>query len=441
LKLQSKALPIEPGILQLAYMKTICIKLLLLCGFAWLAPPWQAAAQASKAVLPGAERLPVYLPLLKGKTIGIFANQTSLVGRTHLVDTLLALGINIKKIFAPEHGFRGQADAGEHLTNSTDSKTGLPIISLYGSHRKPTDAELADLDLLVFDIQDVGLRYYTFISSLEEMMEVALINNKPLLILDRPNPNGFYVDGPVLEDGYTSFVGMQKVPVVYGMTIGEYAMMLQGERWLNPAANAKVAYNLKHKPTADTPFHTMVIKCANYTHNSLYTLPEKPSPNLPNMQSIWLYSSICYFEGTEISLGRGTEKPFQLYGHPNFPKNLYAFTPVTTPGAKNPPLKNQPCFGYDLSQLPIDPTKPEWQRINLSYLLNAYALFPNKDSFFLRPTKANPKGSDFFFNKLAGNKTLMMQIINGKTEAEIRKSWEPGLANFRKIRVKYLLYP
>ena len=410
---------------------TICFS-----GLAFLA----AVAQPQPAIKPGAERLPVYLPLLKGKTVAIFANQTSMVGNTHLVDTLLASGVAIKKIFAPEHGFRGEADAGEHLANSTDAKTGLPIVSLYGSHRKPTPDEVNDVDLIVFDVQDVGLRYYTFISSLEELMEVALVNNKPLLILDRPNPNGFYVDGPVLEDGFKSFVGMQKVPVVYGMTIGEYAMMLQGERWLDAAANAKIDYNLKQKPRADTPFHTLVIKCENYTHKSYYSLPQKPSPNLPNMQSILLYSSTCYFEGTEISLGRGTDKPFQLYGHPSFPDTLFRFTPVSTPGAKNPPLKNKPCYGYDLSGLSIDITKPQWQRINLSFLLNAYQLFTNKDSFFLRPAKNNPKTSDYFFNKLAGNDKLMWQIINGKTEAEIRKSWEPDLAAFRKIRAKYLLY-
>ncbi|TAD83345.1 MAG: DUF1343 domain-containing protein [Bacteroidetes bacterium] len=397
-------------------------------------------AQLPPAIKPGAERLTAYLPLLKGKTVAVFANQTSMVGNTHLVDTLLARGVAIKKIFAPEHGFRGDADAGEHVANGTDAKTGLPIVSLYGTHRKPAPAEVADVDIIVFDVQDVGLRYYTYISSLEELMEVALENNKPLLILDRPNPNGFYVDGPVLEDGFKSFVGMQKVPVVYGMTIGEYAMMLQGERWLNKAANTKVSYNIKQKPTADTPFHVLVIKCENYTNKSRYLLPQKPSPNLPNMQSIWLYSSTCYFEGTEISLGRGTDKPFQLYGHPAFADTLYQFTPVSTPGAKNPPLKNKPCYGYDLSKLPIDVTKPAWQKINLSFLLNAYQLFPNKDSFFLRPAKTNPKSSDYFFNKLAGNDKLMWQIMNGYTETEIRKSWEPGLAAFRKIRAKYLLY-
>lgn len=397
-------------------------------------------AQTSKKIIPGAERMGVYLPLLKGKTVGVFANQTSLVNGTHLVDTLLSSGVLVKKIFAPEHGFRGEADAGEHLSNSTDAKTGLPIISLYGDHRKPTPNEIKDVDVLIFDVQDVGLRYYTFISSLEEFMEVALQNNKPLLILDRPNPNGFYVDGPVLKDGFQSFVGMQKVPVVYGMTIGEYAMMLQGERWLNDAANAKVSYNISTKPNADTPFHALVIKCENYTHNSYYALPVKPSPNLPNMQSILLYSSTCYFEGTEVSLGRGTDKPFQIFGHPSFPDNLFAFTPVSTPGAKNPPLKDKRCFGYDLSSPPIDITKPANQRINLSYILKAYALFPNKDSFFLRPKKNNAKTSDYFFNKLAGNDVLMWQIINGKSEAEIRKSWEPDLIAFKKIRAKYLLY-
>ncbi|MES2647309.1 MAG: DUF1343 domain-containing protein [Bacteroidota bacterium] len=397
-------------------------------------------AQTLKPILAGAERMSVYLPLLKNKKVAVFANQTSMVGNTHLVDTLVNSGIKIVTIFAPEHGFRGTADAGEHVSNTVDSATGIPIISLYGTHRKPTAADLANIDVVVFDIQDVGVRFYTYISSLQELMEATLENDKPLLVLDRPNPNGFYIDGPVLESGYQSFVGMQKVPIVYGMTIGEYARMISGEQWLTDAANNKMAYNVKHIPNADTPFHLLVIKCGNYTHDRYYELPVKPSPNLPDMQSILLYPSLCFFEGTEVSLGRGTDKPFKVYGHPFFPNNLFSFTPVSTAGAKNPPLKDKKCYGYDLAEPAVDIKKAENQQINLSYLVNAYKLFPNKDSFFIRPKKSNPKGSDYFFNKLSGNENLMLQIINGKTASEIRKSWAPGIAAFKKIRAKYLMY-
>lgn len=396
------------------------------------------------SVKTGADRMALYLPLLQGKTIGIFANHTSMVGSTHLVDTLLKRGVQVKKIFAPEHGFRGRADAGEHISNSVDAATGLPIISLYGSHRKPTQKDFEGLDILIFDIQDVGVRFYTFISSLQEFMEAAIQFGKPLMVLDRPNPNGFYVDGPLLEEGFQSFVGMQKIPVVYGMTMAEYAQMILRESWLQSnCAGAKIWVAGKagsQKPSSDTGFSLTLVPCAPYTHHTYYKLPVKPSPNLPNMQSIWLYPSLCYFEGTEISLGRGTDKPFQLYGHPLFAKNLFSFTPEPTEGAKEPPLKNKKCYGYDLSHLPIDISKPEYQRIQLKWLLNAYQQYPSKDNFFLRPQKNNPKNSDYFFNKLTGNFTLMWQMMNGKTEKEIRQSWEPGIKAFKKIRKKYLLY-
>jgi uncharacterized protein YbbC (DUF1343 family) len=414
--------------------------LVLLIILNWLPLTIKAQAKASEKILAGAERMQVYLPLLKDKAVAVFANQTSMVGNTHLVDTLLSAGIRVVKIFAPEHGFRGVADAGEKVNSSIDSATGLPIVSLYGSHRKPTPADLANVDVVVFDIQDVGVRFYTYISSLQELMEATLVSDKPLLILDRPNPNGFYVDGPVLEKGFQSFVGMQKIPVVYGMTIGEYGRMIAGEKWLNDSANKKMEYNLKHIPTKDTPFHLLVIKCGNYSHNKYYQLPVKPSPNLPGMQSILLYPSTCFFEGTELSVGRGTDKPFQIFGHPSLPDTLYSFTPVSTEGAKNPPLKDQLCYGYNLSEPPFDINKKENRQINLSYLLNAYKIFPNKDSFFLRPKKSNPQWSDYYFNKLTGNYTLMWQIMNGKSEAEIRKSWAPGIAAFKKVRAKYLMY-
>ncbi len=395
---------------------------------------------SSTAIKPAADRIDAYLPLIQGKKVAIFANHTSMVGKTHLVDTLLALGVKVQTIFAPEHGFRGDADAGEKVGNTKDAKTGIDIISLYGSKRRPSVEELAAVDLIIFDIQDVGLRYYTYISSLEELMNAAIENHKPLLVLDRPNPNGYYVDGPVLEKPFKSFVGMQPVPIVYGLTIGEYGMMLVGEKWLSTAANKIMEHNQNAKPTVDTPFHFMVIKCEGYTHKSYYELPVAPSPNLPNMQSVLLYASTCYFEGTDVSLGRGTDKPFQVYGHPTIDKNLFSFTPRSVPGAKNPPQLDKTCYGADLSQLKIDITQPEWQQIRFEYVLKAYRLFPDKSKFFLKPSKANPQPQDYFFNKLTGNGMIMQQIIEGKSEAEIRAAWQPGLTKYKQMRKQYLLY-
>jgi uncharacterized protein YbbC (DUF1343 family) len=392
------------------------------------------------AIIPGAERLSAYLPLLKGKTVGIFANQTSMVGPTHLVDTLKKLGVSIKVIFGPEHGFRGTADAGEKVSNYIDKETGIPVVSLYGSKRRPSIEDVKDVDILLFDIQDVGVRFYTFISSLEEFMNAAFEYGKPLLILDRPNPNGFYVDGPVLEPKYRSFVGMQPVPVVYGMTIGEYAMMLSGEKWLSEKANQRSEYYKTAKNSLpDTLFHFTVIKCGNYTHNSKYQLPVKPSPNLPEIQSIYWYPSTCYFEGTVLSEGRGTNKPFEIFGHPSLPKTLYKFTPVSTEGAKDPKLKDQVCYGWNISGTPEQVLKKIDNKIQLKYLLEAYRLFPDKESFFIKTKSGDMDQS--FFNKLAGNSSLMQQIKAGATETEIRKSWEPKLSQFKSIRKKYLLYP
>jgi uncharacterized protein YbbC (DUF1343 family) len=396
-----------------------------------------ATAQTT-TVLTGAERINVYLPLIKGRTVGIFANQTSMVGKTHLVDTLKSLGINIKVIFGPEHGFRGTADAGEKVVNYTDAKTGIPVVSLYGSKRRPSAEDVKGVDLLIFDIQDVGVRFYTYISSLEEFMEAAFELGKPLMILDRPNPNGFYVDGPVLDKKYKSFVGMQPVPIVYGMTIAEYAFMIAGEKWLSEKANARYAYYKTAQNSVDTPFHFQVIKCANYTHKSKYVLPVTPSPNLPSMQSIYLYPSTCFFEGTVLSEGRGTDKPFQVFGHPLLPKGLYSFTPNPTTGAKNSKLYGQVCYGWDLSGIPEEVLTKVDNRIQLKWLIKAYQLFPQKDSFFLLPKSGNMELS--FFNKLAGNNDLWQQIKSGKTEEEIRKSWEPKLNEFKQIRKKYLLY-
>ena len=383
------------------------------------------------AVITGAERMNVWLPYLKGKAVALFANQTSMIGKTHLADTLIKSGVNVIKIFGPEHGFRGKADAGEHLNNGIDTKTGLPVISLYGTHKKPTAEDLKNIDIVVFDIQDVGIRFYTFISSLEYVMEACIENHRPLLILDRPNPNGFYVDGPVLDPKFKSFVGMQPIPIVYGMTIGEYALMLAGENWLSSEANKINEYNITTKAAVDTPFHVQVIKCKNYDHNTKYILPVNPSPNLREMQSIYLYPSICFFEGTLISEGRGTDKPFQIFGHPALPKSLYSFTPKPNDGAKSSKCFYQKCYGWNLSGTVDEILKRTDGEIQLKYLMNTYKLFPGKDSFFL---------ANNFFNKLAGNDVLMRQIKTGVSEKEIRKSWEPGLTRFKMTRKKYLLY-
>ena len=385
----------------------------------------------SSAIIPGAEQMEVYLPLIKGKSVGVFANQTSMVYKTHLVDTLVKRGIKVVKIFGPEHGFRGTASAGEELNNAVDTKTGITVISLYGDHKKPTKEDLKGVDILLFDIQDIGVRFYTYISSLQYYLEAALENHVPLLILDRPNPNGFYVDGPVLEPKFKSFIGMQPIPVVYGLTIGEYALLLAGEKWLSPEANKINAYNITTHPTVDTPFHVQVIKCGNYDHNSKYILPVAPSPNIRDIQAIYLYPSTCFIEGTVLSEGRGTDKPFQVFGHPSYPTTMYTFTPKPNEGAKSSKCYYQKCYGWDLSSTPEKILKDLNKKIQLKYLLDAYKLFPGKDSFFLKNN---------FINRLAGNDVLMQQVKQGKTETEIRKSWEPALGNYKKIRKKYLLY-
>ncbi len=390
-------------------------------------------------ILAAAERVNVYLPLIKGRKVGIFANQTSMVGNTHLVDTLRKLGVDIKVIFGPEHGFRGTADAGEKVGNYIDEKTGIPVVSLYGSKRRPSAEDVKDADILIFDIQDVGVRFYTFISSLEEFMEAAFELGKPLMILDRPNPNGFYVDGPVLDKKFQSFVGRQPVPIVYGMTIAEYAFMIAGEKWLSEKANTRYDYYKNHaQNSADTPFHFQVIKCGNYTHKSKYVLPVRPSPNLPDIQSVYLYPSTCFFEGTVLSEGRGTNKQFQVFGHPSLPKNLYSFTPNPNEGAKSSKLYGQVCYGWSLSGTPEEVLKKVDNKIQLKWLMEAYQLFPRKDSFFIFPKSG--KMEESFFNKLAGNNELWQQVKAGKSEAAIRESWEPKLSEFKVTRKKYLLY-
>jgi uncharacterized protein YbbC (DUF1343 family) len=394
-------------------------------------------------IIPGAERLNFYLPSLQGKAVAVFANQTSIVANTHLVDTLLKSGINIVKIFGPEHGFRGTADAGEHLADGKDKKTGLPIVSLYGNHKKPTKEDLADVDVVVFDIQDVGVRFYTYISSLEYVLEACAENAKPLIILDRPNPNGFYVDGPVLNKKFKSFIGMQPIPIVYGLTMGEYALMLCKEKWLayknailfsSYVIDNKIEMAVKvNKPEKINPFSQSltIITCKNYDHKSKYILPVNPSPNLREMQSIYLYPSTCFFEGTVLSEGRGTDKPFQIYGHPTYPNNLFAFTPKPNEGAKNSKCFYQQCYGWNLHASNTDILKTLNGKIQLKYFIEAYKMFPGKDSFFLKNN---------FIDKLTGNDTFAKQIKANKTEADIRKSWAKDLQKFKAIRKKYLLY-
>ncbi len=404
---------------------------------------FKAEQQDEKQILPGAYQTEEYIPLLKGKRIGVFANNTAMIGKTHIVDTLKKRGVNITKIFGPEHGFRGTANAGEKVDSYTDQQTGIPVISLYGKKRKPSKEDLANVDILLFDIQDVGVRFYTYISSLQEFMESAIEHNRPLIILDRPNPNGFYVDGPVLDTAFKSFVGMQPVPVVYGMTIGEYAKYLIGENLLSSGAmtSGQIKNNDQSNAAKNGKGQNItVIKCRNYTHKSKYILPDRPSPNLPDAASVYWYPSTCFFEGTVLSEGRGTDKPFQIFGHPSLPKDLYSFTPVANAGASEPKLKNQLCYGWNLSASNEQTLQQINNHLQLRYLLEAYKLFPDKENFFIKSKKPAAKPADYFFNKLAGNAELMQQIIDDKTEAEIRASWEPKLAAFKKIRKKYLLY-
>lgn len=371
----------------------------------------------------GAHRTEVYLPLLKGKRVGIVANQTSVIAKSttpkqhdsrnnnyvHLVDSLLNHNVDIKKVFAPEHGFRGKADAGELLKDGIDAKTNVPIISIYGKNKKPSAEQLADLDLVIFDIQDVGARFYTYISSLHYVMEACAEANIPMLVLDRPNPNGHYIDGPILEQAHKSFVGMHPIPVVHGMTIGEYAKMINGEGWLTNKIKCDIT----------------VIDMQNYTHNTSYNLPIKPSPNLPNDQAINLYPSLCFFEGTNVNAGRGTSKQFQIYGSPYLDKTVYRFKyiPMPNEGAKYPKHDGVLCYGEDLS------VHERMNGLDLSYLIRAYQNSIDKKVFF----------NDFFI-KLAGTKALQQQIESGVSEKDIRETWAQGLEQFKNIRAKYLIY-
>ncbi len=387
-----------------------------------------SAEKPQPAIIIGNERTSLYLPKLKGKKVGLVGNQTSVIGKTHLVDSLLALKVNMVAVYSPEHGFRGDADAGETIKNGKDAKTGLPIYSLYGNNKKPTKEQLNGVEIMLFDLQDVGVRFYTYISTLHYVMEACAENNIPLILLDKPNPNAHYIDGPILEEKWKSFVGMHPVPIVYGMTIGEYGQMINGERWLANGVQCDLT----------------VVPCESYTHTTPYSLPIAPSPNLRTDAAIYLYPSLCLFEGTSVSVGRGTDKPFEVYGHPNFPLRIetdnvedpffprfsrmsYSFTPVSGFGAKDPLWKDKKCNGYLLSE-----EGDVNHHFELRYLINAHYWLKKAGVPFI--TSAN------FFDKLAGTSTLREQILAEKPEVEIRAGWEKGLKEFEGVRKKYLIY-
>lgn len=383
--------------------------LLLLCINSCKAQPTTSDSQ----IIVGAEQTESYLSLLKNRNVALVANPTSCINSVHLVDTLKSLGVSMACVFAPEHGFRGKAEAGELIGNDVDKATGVKVISLYGKHKKPTKDDLANVEIVIFDIQDVGVRFYTYISTLQYVMEACAENNLELIILDRPNPHGYYIDGPILDTAYKSFVGMQPIPVVHGLTMGEYAQLLNGEKWLENGVKCKLK----------------IIKVKNWDHSKKFELPIAPSPNLPNQIAINLYPSLCFFEGTNVSVGRGTDKPFQIFGYPNMPEGNYYFTPKSIIGkAKNPPFENIKCTGFDLTEfgkLYAD----QGGQIYLNWLIQSYQSSVDKANFF------NP-----FFEKLAGNSILKKQIIDGIEESQIRNSWGPDLLTYRMMRKKYLLY-
>ncbi|MEA3503722.1 MAG: DUF1343 domain-containing protein [Bacteroidota bacterium] len=364
----------------------------------------------SKDIIPGADRTWIYLPFIGDKPFAVVSNHASLVKGTPLVDTLLSLKCNLKKIFCPEHGFRGKAEAGAYIYNSTDSVTGLPVISLYGNHKKPLPQELDDVDIILFDLQDVGTRFYTYISTLTYVMEACAENNKTLIILDRPNPNGFYVDGPVLEKGFESFVGMHRVPVVHGMTIAEYAKMVNEEGWINSKVDM------------------LYVKCLNYDHNDFYKVPVKPSPNLPNMSSIYLYPSLCFFEGTVVSVGRGTDNQFQIFGHPKMENFNFSFTPQPNYGSSHPKQQGKLCYGKNVESFG-EQFQPLYRQINLDWLVESYQNIGDKTDFFNK-----------YFDKLAGTDKLRKKIISGWDAKRIRESWQEDLVKYKVLRKRYLLY-
>jgi uncharacterized protein YbbC (DUF1343 family) len=368
--------------------------------------------EAGKIPVPGAHLTEIYKPMLEGKSVAVVANQTSMTGEIHLVDDLVRKGIDVRAIFAPEHGFRDLADAGAHIEDGKDPVTGVPLISIYGAQQKPSPENLRGIDVVIFDIQDVGVRFYTYISTLHYVMEACAENGVKCIVLDRPNPNGFYFDGNIADMAYRSFVGMHPVPIVHGMTVGEYAQMINGEGWLRGGIKCELS----------------VIKCRNYKHETLYELPIRPSPNLPNQTSVYLYPSICFFEGTNVSLGRGTPYPFQVFGSPNLPDRGFSFTPASVPGALNPPLLGVKCYGTDLRNAIADGMVPS-NKVNLEWVISAWNDFPDKDQFFTR-----------YFDVLASGPVLREQIQKGMSADEIRETWKEGLEVFGRTRAKYLLY-
>lgn len=389
--------------------KNIASLFLFISLFGYANPVLESEINAGKKIVTGADNYKAYLPLLKNKTIGIVTNQTGiLTNKKHLVDFLVEKKIKIKTIFAPEHGFRGTADAGEHVSDEIDKKTGLPIISLYGKNQKPNPEQLEGIDIMVFDLQDVGTRLYTYVSTMHRIMETCAENNIPLLVLDRPNPNIAIVDGPVLDIAFKSGIGMHPTPLLHGMTLGEEAKMINGEKWLKDGIQCKLT----------------VIPCLNYDRNKSYSLPVRPSPNLPNDQSINLYVSLCLFEGTNVSMGRGTEKQFQIYGSPYLPKSDFAFTPKPNFGDKAPLYNGVECNGEDLSAI------PKINRLEIKWLIKTYQTTEDKSKFFDKRK----------FSIRAGNEKLQQQIEAGLSEEEIRNSWKEGLENFKKMRAKYLIY-
>ena len=390
-------------------MKKLCFPVLLILA----AVAACSAEKGETTLMTGAERTGEYLPLLEGKKVAVVANQTSMVGKIHLVDTLLSAEIDVQLIFAPEHGFRDLADDGAVITSGTDPVTGIPVVSLYSSKKKPSPEDLAGIDVVVFDIQDVGTRFYTYLTTMCYVMEACAENGKQYIVLDRPNPNGFYVDGPILDtSAYTSFVGIHPIPVVHGMTFGEYAGMVNGEGWLAGGIRCDL----------------QVVKCTGYTHDTMYQLPVIPSPNLPNMNSVYLYPSLCFSEGTVLSCGRGTDFAFQVLGAPVIPDTGFSFIPKPSFGSSNPKHNGVTCYGIDLRNATAEGLVPK-PEINLGWIIEMYKAYPDKEKFF-----------NGYFDTLAGSSTLREQIISGMSAEEIRATWKEGLGRFRATRAKYLLY-
>ncbi|MDR0414469.1 MAG: DUF1343 domain-containing protein [Prevotellaceae bacterium] len=372
-----------------------------------------ATNAAAAAVRVGAERMEKYIPLTQGKKVGLVANHTSLVNGVHLLDTLRAQGVNVLRVYAPEHGFRGTMEAGESVAGYVDKKSGVEVASIYNASKKPSREQLSGIQLMIFDMQDVGARFYTYLSTLHYVMEACAENGILLIVLDRPNPNGWYIDGPVLESKYRSFIGMHPIPIVHGMTLGELALMINGESWLKNGVKCNLT----------------VVPCESYNRAAEYSLPIKPSPNLPNMRSVYLYPSLCLFEGTIMSVGRGTDFPFQVFGHPRWIGKQFSFRPRSIKGAsKNPLHEKKICYGVDLREVALD-SLLNLRQLNLEYLLEAYRYFSSKGKFFTP-----------FFSTLVGTSKLQKQVEQGLSAEQIRASWQPDLSKFRQLRKKYLLY-